>query len=136
MISYEQTTFGFLARLRGKVRKQEVRRWLADARHRAEEIGDAFCLWSDCQELVHLDGEALEEWNRAQVLLRNLGLRRSVVVLGDPSTLCQFRVIGQSYGRGDWERCLDASSTPDWESRARGWILRAEEPELVPAGTP
>ena len=41
----------------------------------------------------------------------------------------QFKLIAQKTGIYDFERYIDASSTPNWESKAIDWIKNGIDPD-------
>lgn len=64
-----------------------------------------------------------------QKLFKQKGMTRSVVILNSPIVTVQFKRIAKETGIYNWERYLDASSTPDWEQKGRRWLTDGIDPD-------
>lgn len=127
MFSFQKTSYGFKLTFGGKMPAEELERWVATANQMLSDQKPSFKVLVDMRTLETLDAEAQELMIRGQMLFRQTGMIRSVVILNNPDTTRQFRNLAKMSGIFHWERYIDASSTPEWEEIAISWLIEGVE---------
>ncbi|MFH2056722.1 MAG: hypothetical protein ABIJ61_12245 [bacterium] len=129
MYKIEVRDFGFRLTFGDIISATEMHRWLQESFEALPEQSRPFAVFVDMRTLVPLDPDAQAIMRDGQRLYQQRGMTRSVVILNNPVTTVQFKRIAHESGIYEWERYIDASSTPDWEERGLDWILRAISPD-------
>ena len=62
-------------------------------------------------------------------------MTRSVVILSDPVIRRQFEDLAKETGIYEWERYIDASTTPNWEKVGLDWLIHAYDPDTKKTST-
>ena len=131
MYQIKQQDWGLKLTFGGSIDADEMARWLGEMKDLLEDRDIHFFVFVDMRTLIPLDKEAQVHMREGQELARRRGMVRSVVILNSPVVAAQFRRIGGETGIGKWERYIDASSVPDWESVGMDWLLEAIDPNQV-----
>jgi hypothetical protein len=88
-----------------------------------------FGVFVDMRGLKPLSEEAQKVMVRGQALYKKAGMKRSVVVLASAVIAMQFRRLAKESGIYEWERYLDPSTHPDFESVGVAWLEKAADPD-------
>jgi hypothetical protein len=128
MYRIDKQPYGFRLTFGGFIAKDEMSKWVAEAEKALALVPGAFGVFVDMRTLKPLPSDSQQEMKKGQVLFKAKGMQRSVVVLCDAITTTQFRRIGKETGIDKWERYIDASANPDWESRGIAWLKTSQEP--------
>ena len=66
----------------------------------------------------------------AQIRARQLGMRRSVVIVDSADVAAEFERIARQTGIYAYERYIDAVDNPSWEQRGLDWIIDGVDPDV------
>ena len=132
MYRIETTTYGFRLTFGGIIRRKEMAEWLEASRETLTQVQGEFSVFVDMRTLAPLPEESQSLMQKGQAFYRGRGMQRSVVILDNPATKAQFKRIALQSGIYDWERYLDAATTPKWEEIGLDWIINAVDPDLTP----
>ena len=66
--------------------------------------------------------------------IKQKGMERSAVILANATVTLQFKRIARETGIDAWERYVDASSVPDFETAAVDWITKGAFQESALSG--
>lgn len=79
--------------------------------------------------LKSLPADSQEAMKVGQILYKQSGMDRSIVIVNDAITAIQFRRIAKTTGIDAWERYIDASARPDWQAAGLKWLTDAVDPD-------
>lgn len=128
MYNIEPTDFGVHLTFAGTMHKAEMEAWLDDSREVVPSLSDDFSVFVDMRELEPLPEPARVVLIKGQRYYQRQGMLRSFVLLDTRRCEQHWRRIAQQSGISEGERYLDANEHPDWEERARRWLLEGVEP--------
>jgi hypothetical protein len=128
------TDYGFRSTAPGYITPAEARLWFEDLKVRVLRLeGRHFGLLVDSRTQKSNPPDSQEIIREAMLWLREHGMRRSVVVLDSTVALIQILRIAKSTGVYSYERYLDALKDPQWERKAKDWLVHGIDPDLPPA---
>jgi hypothetical protein len=127
MYSIEKTTYGYKLTFAGFIKQDEMARWGAEVRALAAPTGP-FSIFIEMRDLKPLPVESQEEMQKGQVLFKQRGLARAVVVVAGPTIAMQFKRIAKETGIDAWERYVDVTR-PNFEKLALGWVEKGIDPD-------
>lgn len=128
MYVIEKTDLGFHLVFGGIMDAPELEHWLRESTVALQAVSGSFKVLVDMRTLGPLDAEGKAVMQRGQRMYRQAGMQRSVVILSNPVTLMQFKRIAHESGIFEWERYIDASAVPDWETVAIAWLEHGVDP--------
>lgn len=131
MYEVEITEYGVKNTFSGSIDRAEMQAWVEEAEEIIDASDHAGSEWGcliDMRELQPLEDDVRPVMIKGQRMYREKGMNRSCVILNSAKTARQFRKIAKESGIFEFERYIDASSTPNWEERAMDWI----EHEVAP----
>jgi hypothetical protein len=128
MYRIERRPYGYHHRISGHVSVQELDAATEESRHLLAAGPRPFCVFVDMRGFTVLSTEEQKRAAEIMVLYKRLGMLRSVVVLDNPIATLQLKRLAKESGIDQWERYLDASIEPLWESKALAWLTDAIEP--------
>ena len=129
MYKIDKKDFGYKLLFGGTVSKDEMANWVKDAKKALETQSGSFGVFVDMRDLKPLSNDAKAEMENGQKAFKEKGMQRSVVILNSAIVTMQFKKIAKETGIYDWERYIDASSTPDWEAKGIDWLKNGVNPE-------
>ena len=129
MYSIEKKDYGFKLTFGDFIQKEEMSKWVEEAKAALVGQTGEFGVFVDMRELKPLPKDAVEVIQEGQKAFKEKGMVRSVVILANPVTTLQFKDIGKKTGIYQWERYIDASSVSDWEAVGIAWIKDAKDPD-------
>lgn len=131
MYKIEKAAFGFRLTFGGSINEVEMEQWLKESEDALRPFHREFGVLVDMKTLEPLGKEAQAVMVQGQSLYRLKGMRRSAVILNDPILTLQFRRLAKQSGIYTYERYLDASSDPDFQKHAEGWVKFAIDPDKL-----
>lgn len=129
MYKIEKTNYGVKLTFGGFIKQEEMAQWYLDSQKIVSALPSKFGVFVDMRQLKPLPHEAELEMQKGQKLYKEKGMERSVAILNSAITTLQFKRIAQETGIYQWERYLDATNVPDWESVGRKWLTGGVDPE-------
>lgn len=129
MYKIEKRPSGFLLTFGGFINKQEMEQWLEESKSALMLAPPEFGVIIDMRTLNPLPLDAQEVMVAGQQMYKTKGMKRSAVVLNNPTTTIQFKRLAQESGIYAFERYIDASVTPDWSKVAVDWVKSGIDPD-------
>lgn len=130
MYKIEKKDFGFKLTFGGFIEKEEMEQWVQESKKALLGKMGEFSVFVDMRTLKPLPADAQEVMVNGQKLYRQAGMVRSVVILDNTITTMQFKRLAKESGIYEWERYIDASTTPKWELVGLGWLVKGTDPDL------
>ena len=81
------------------------------------------------RELKPLPEDSQKHMEEGQKIYKAKGMSRSAVAVNGAATKMQFKRIAKESGIYEWERYIDAASTPAWENIGVDWIKSSVDPD-------
>lgn len=129
MWNIARPSFGFVLTFEGSIEAAEMAQWVAAARRElSNPLPPGWGVVVDMRELLPLRQDAQAKLIEGQKLFKQQGMTRSAVALKDAVTTMQFRRLARSSGIDAWERYIDTSALPQWQSAAKQWVVSGIEP--------
>lgn len=129
MYKIEKMPYGVKLTFSGFIKKEEMTQWVAESQKIALTLPSKFGVFVDMRELKPLAKEIEEEMQKGQIIYKQKGMERSVVILNNAVTTMQFKRIAKDTGIYQWERYIDASKTANWEEVGKKWIVSGIDPD-------
>lgn len=129
MYKIEKRPSGFLLTFGGFIQKQEMEQWLEESRKALMAAPPEFGVIIDMRTLNPLPKDAQDVMVTGQQMYKVKGMKRSAVILANPTTTIQFKRLAQESGIYAFERYIDASVTPDWSQVALDWVKSEIDPD-------
>lgn len=129
MYKIEKTGYGFKLIFADFINSEEMKKWVDDSKKVLLTASSGFHILVDMRTLKPLPADAQQYMQDGQKLYKQKGMVRSVVILASSVVKMQFKRIAQETGIYQWERYIDASSTPDWEKVATDWLKSGIDPD-------
>lgn len=129
MYKIEKRPSGFLLTFGGFINKQEMGQWLEESKSTLMLAPPEFGVIIDMRTLHPLPLDAQEIMVAGQQIYMTKGMKRSAVILDNPTTTIQFKRLAQESGIYAFERYIDASVTPDWSKVAVDWVKSGIDPD-------
>lgn len=130
MYKIEKKDFGFKLTFGGFIEKEEMEQWAQESKKALLGKMGEFGVFVDMRTLKPLPADSQEVMVNGQKLYRQAGMVRSVVILDNTITTMQFKRLAKESGIYEWERYIDASTTPKWELVGQDWIVKGTDPDL------
>ena len=131
MHKIEKTVYGFKLTFGGFIKVDEMKTWLEKSKKELEISRGKYHVFVDMRALKALPEDSQKVMNEGQILFKENGMIRSVVIVEKMVVKLQFRAIAQESGIYEWERYIDAGSERDWEMKGMNWLLKAVDPDKV-----
>jgi hypothetical protein len=128
MYTVARAAYGVRVSFSGQVSAEEARQWSAESRLLLDSIEGRFHVLIDMRAIAPPSAEALAEIAAGQSMYEAAGMDRSAVIVGHRDLAERFTAAAQASGDDEWERYIDASSSPDWEARAVTWLEAGIDP--------
>jgi hypothetical protein len=129
MYKIEKKDFGVKLTFGDFIKVEEMTNWLNESKKVLDSISGDYSVFVDMRTLKPLPKEAQVVMEEGQKMYKQRGMIRSVVILDSSLTTVQFKRIAKETGIYEWERYIDASSTPNWEEVGRLWIVDGIDPD-------
>ena len=130
MYKIERKSSGYLLTLAGTVETDEMQKWVDESKMAlTRETATSFGVIVDMRNLAPLPPETQELMVQGQKLYMDKGMKRSAVAVNNKVTALQFKRLAKESGIYQWERYVDASSTPDWAGVAIKWVVDGIDPD-------
>ncbi|MFY0601724.1 MAG: hypothetical protein JXR03_18770 [Cyclobacteriaceae bacterium] len=129
MYKIEKKPFGYHLQFSGLIKEEEMKKWYEESLEVLQFPVPGFGVLADLRTMSVLPPASQSVMEKGQRHYKQKGMVRSVVILNSAITTMQFRKIGKKSGIYEWERYIDASSNPDWESKAIKWIENEIDPD-------
>lgn len=128
MYKIEKTDYGLKLTFKGFLGNEEISRWAKEVREDSKHMQKGFCVLLDLRGMEALPPEACDVMVRVQNRALKAGMARAVLVLDNPITIMQFKRLGRQNPIGPFQRYIDSTSTPNWETVAMDWLIRGIDP--------
>ncbi len=129
MYKIEKKSYGLKLTFGGFIQADEMQNWVNDSGKELGNLASGFGVFVDMRDLKPLPPDAQEVMQVGQIAFKQKGMKRSVVVLANAIVTMQFKRIAKETGIYEWERYIDASSNPNWESIGEAWITKGTDPD-------
>ncbi len=129
MYNIKKETYGYKLTFEGFIQDDEMKRWVDESKKALATAPSEFGVFVDMRNLKPLPKNAQPHMQEGQKLYKTNGMVRSVVILANVITTMQFKRIAKETGIYEWERYVDASSTPNWERVGMDWIRKGIDPD-------
>ncbi len=129
MYTIERQPYGFRLVFGGFIKREEMSQWVKEAERHLATQTVPFGVLVDMRELKPLPPDSQSVMEGGQKLFKMKGMQRSAVALQNAVITLQFKRIAQESGIYAWERYLDASKTPNWQTKAIAWIVSGTDPD-------
>jgi hypothetical protein len=129
MYKIERKPYGYKLTFGGIMTVDEMKQWVEDSKKTLEGAKGKFGVFVDMRTLGVLDPKAKAAMEDGQKLYKMKGMERSVVILASATLTFQFKNIAKSSGIYQWERYLDAKTTPNFEKVGEDWLTKAIDPD-------
>jgi hypothetical protein len=108
----------------------EIRRWERDVVEVLHDLERPFGVFVDMRQLAPSAPEDQGGFAHAQIRARQLGMRRSVVIVDSAAIAEEFERIARQTGIHVYERYIHAGDDPHWEQRGLDWIVDGIDPDV------
>jgi len=129
MITVEKTDYGIYLTFVSPINLEETLNFRDEFDSAVLEIKREFCVFVDMRKLTLLPVDCKPLVEEVQMIARDNGMQRSVVILSEELATMQLRLIAHKTGIRFWERYIDSSKHDNWEKLGMDWILHAIDPE-------
>ena len=129
MYKIERTDYGFKIMISGKIDDDEIKEWILDSKKLLIDAPKEFSVFVDLRNLEPLLLSTQEYIQEGQLLYKNRGSVRSVIVLDNIITKLQFQKIAKKTGIYQWERYLSSSDLLNPEEVGLNWIKHGIDPD-------
>ncbi len=129
MNNIEVKNYGFKLVFTGQIKAEEMQEWVEKSKKKLLNSPREFGVLIDMRTLKPLAPETQAHMIEGQKLYKQKGLKRSAVVINSATTKIQFKRMAKDTGIYEWERYIDASTTPDWEKVGESWIKDSIDPD-------
>lgn len=129
MYTIKREPFGYRLTFGGFIPLAEMKQWVEDSRKELTSAPNEFGVFIDMRSLKPLEPEVQEYMKNGQILFKEKGMVRSVVIVETPILKMQFQRIAKTTGIYEWERYLDVASVPNWEEIGINWISKGIDPD-------
>jgi hypothetical protein len=126
----DSTPYGLRLTLSGAMSSDEIRRWERDVVAALHGLERPFGVFVDMRGLVLSSAEDQGGFMHAQIRARQLGMRRSVVIVERAEIASEFERIARQTGIHVYERYIDAVNDPHWEQRGLDWVIDGIDPDV------
>lgn len=128
MYEVHQTRYGIRTSFDGFVRRDEMASWAQDFKTAISQYDGRFGVLVDNRTASVFPADAQEVLFDTIEYARNAGMERGTVVLSSTLSKIQADRVAKETGIDTIMRHVDASTDPDWESKALAWITQGVEP--------
>jgi hypothetical protein len=130
MYRIEKKPYGYRMLFSGFIKNDEMKAWAQEvkatlAAPQAKEFG----VFVDMRDLKPLDDAAKATMVEGQLIFKDKGMVRSVVILNSPILTMQFKRLAKESGIYQWERYVDASVVSDFEKVGEDWVGKGIDPD-------
>jgi SpoIIAA-like len=129
MNNIEVKNYGFKLVFTGQIKTEEMQEWIEKSKKKLLNSPREFGVLIDMRTLKPLAPEAQVYMIEGQKLYKQKGMKRSAVVINSATTKMQFQRLAKDTGIYEWERYIDASTTPNWEKVGESWIIDSIDPD-------
>ncbi|HPH95273.1 MAG TPA: hypothetical protein PKW33_10820 [Anaerolineaceae bacterium] len=130
MYKIEKASYGFHLIFSGMINAEEMQAWVRDAKKALSgPLPKQFGVFVDMRDLKPLDDATTQHMVEGQKEFKIKGMVRSVVILHNAVVTMQFKRLAKASGIYEWERYLDASTTPDFEKVGIAWLVQGIDPD-------
>jgi hypothetical protein len=119
----EETSYGYRIEMGESMDGAALAALLKDIESTIPRRGD-FALLIDMSRTPAFPTDAQEGMKRCIAALMERGMGRQAVILGSTIAILQAKRLSKDTGIIDLCRYYDATTDPDWESRALDWLVR------------
>jgi hypothetical protein len=129
MYKIEKKEYGFRLTFGGVISANEMFKWVNESQTTLSDAPNKFGIFVDMRDLKPLTPDAAGVMQEGQKLYKDKGMERSVVILSNSMVTMQFKRIAKDSGIYKWERYIDASAIPGWETAGEEWIRNGIDPD-------
>lgn len=129
MFNIEKKNYGVALTFDGFIKKEEMQEWVNETKKVVPTMNNAFGVLVDMRTMKTLPRDSQELMQEGQILFKQKGMERSVVILNSATVTMQFKKIAKETGIYQWERYIDASKVINWETVAKSWLEKAIDPD-------
>lgn len=125
----DRTDYGVKVTAGGVNPAEEIACYLVDIKKMADSITGRFCIYYDLRSISPFDEKGKAQARKSNDFIKAYNVIRTVSVTSNPAAKTQLQQLTYESSLEDRKRYIDASSNPDWELDALGWILHGIDPE-------
>ena len=131
MYKIKKTNYGYHLTFSGFIKANEMFHWLQESKKVLKDQDRQFSVFVDMRDLKPLRKNVLGYLIKGQLLYKQKGMQRSVVIISDIVTALQFQRIAKETGIYEKQRFIPAPSFTNWKRRGLDWILHGIDPGRV-----
>ena len=132
MYKIEKQAYGYKLTFSGAIKADEMQTWVKSAESAlAGQAARSFGVFVDMREMKPLESEAQAVMVKGQMLFKQKGMERSVVILSTPVIALQFRRLAKESGIYKWERYLDTQTTQNYQKVGEEWLVHGIDPDRL-----
>lgn len=130
MYSITKKDYGWLLVFGDSISEVEMMKWVEESKKAlASGTKKDFGVFVDMRTLKPLAQSTKDIMVKGQMLYKQAGMIRSVVILQSAVITMQFKRIAKESGIDAWERYISAETTPDWQKKGEDWLKSAKDPD-------
>ena len=129
MYKIEKKGYGYKLTFADQISKDEMTAWVQESEKALAAAPAKFGVFVDMRTLKPLAADAKAEMEKGQILYKQKGMERSVVILASAMLTLQFKQIAKQSGIYQWERYISEADDPDWEKTGEAWLISAKDPD-------
>lgn len=129
MITVQEKDYGFHFTFSSPITLEDAAEWRDQMKIAFSQPREDCFVFADLRKCELIPSECKPLVGEVQEIFRKNGMKRSVVIVSDPITTMQMKIVARETGIREWERYIDSSSDPNWEQSGLDWILRGIDPE-------
>lgn len=130
MVAWQKTKYGYRFTASGTATEEEMLKLTQEVKESFPKEDLDFFVFADLRGFAIFPPECKAALEELQRFLLDRGMKRAVVVVKDDLTGEQMQLVSKKTGAYAWERYIDASTNPDWESQAMDWLLKGIDPDV------
>ncbi|MBU1221277.1 hypothetical protein KKF34_03505 [Myxococcota bacterium] len=130
MYSITKKDYGWLLVFGDSISEVEMMKWVEESK-KVLAMGSKkdFGVFVDMRTLKPLAQSTKDIMVKGQMLFKQAGMVRSVVILQSAVITMQFKRIAKESGIDAWERYISAETTPDWQKKGEEWLKSGKDPD-------
>ena len=129
MYIIEKRDFGYKLTFGGYMDLDEMTQWFEESKKVLQNSSRSFGVFVDMRQLQLPETDVQKQMQSGQRYYKQTGMKRSIVILDNPTLTVQFKRIALQSGIYDTERYIDSSSVSNWEEIGMDWINKGIDPE-------
>ena len=129
MMTWQKKDYGFHFTFSSPITEDEASKWSKEVKQAATQVSTEFYVFVDLRKFILIPPECRHIIEDVQSFFKENGMKRSVVIVNEPITAMQVKLVASETNIRDWERYIESPSNPDWEQQGMNWLEHGIEPD-------